>query len=232
MAVAKCEFIWGEDKEYGSDGWIPKAMPTFNAMRGLGVAHDVMEHSEITAGTLEEEVMAFGAMIYVRMDGGYFHYKPTMYHRPSEIMPSDLAQFTQERFWNKSKVLADMPWRPRHIDGWEEELVEVVNKTMKALREEFFSAEQMLDFRIANPRFKELLLRWMRKGYWRARKRYRRTASYNLSHTFHEIEQVVDRYSNGAEIGDLLTVSVSVAASGRTDHKVIHTPVWETYEDY
>lgn len=65
-------FEWREDQELGGYGWIMKGQPTFNASTGLGIAHDTLEHFANRYGSIADEMLAFGAILRVRVEGGYF----------------------------------------------------------------------------------------------------------------------------------------------------------------
>ena len=163
--MIRCDFVFGEDSEFGTDGWIPKANLDFNAMNGMGVAHDTMEHFNLGEGTLEEEFLAFGSMFYIRVEGGYFHNYTRSHLRPVDHLSSDLAKFSIEKFWQgNGLVLNDMTWRPRHLEFWENDLEELVQETMRLIRSEMDEPDYRV-FRRVNPNFESLLKRWIRRGW-------------------------------------------------------------------
>lgn len=65
-------FEWREDREFGHDGWILKGFPNFNASGGQGIAHDTLEHFKKGDGSLAHEMLAFGAIIFIRGETGWF----------------------------------------------------------------------------------------------------------------------------------------------------------------
>lgn len=72
MAITKI-FEYRSDDRSGYTGWIPKGAPReFNSGGGMLVAHDVLEHTRDTTSSWEDELMALGALIFIRGETGYF----------------------------------------------------------------------------------------------------------------------------------------------------------------
>lgn len=228
--MIRCDFVYGHDSEFGMDGWIPKDNPTFNASAGLGVAHDAMEHFDLKAGTLEEEILAFGSIFYIRVVGGYFHNYTRSALTPADQLSGDLSRFAVDHFWrtNKGRVLSDPGIRPRHIDGWEDELEETAVETIAQIRSDLDDAEYR-EFRRANPDFKALLKRWIRRGYAMCAKKYQRVEPHRLSDTFADIERSVEEIKY-AEHGDELSVTIRIK-NGWPQQKLEHRRLEDMYED-
>jgi len=63
-----------ETSDQSGVGWLMIGAPsTYFPIGGMGVAHDLLEHRPTDSGTIEEELQALGAMIYIRGVGGFFH---------------------------------------------------------------------------------------------------------------------------------------------------------------
>lgn len=228
MSLIQLDFVYGEDPEYGGDGWIPKKMPKFNASQGLGVAHDAMEHFDVTAGTLEEEILAFGAMLYMRVETGWF-YQQGNYHRAGTILGGDLANFLRER-WYQGEMLRSVKGRPRHLDEcMEDELDTIIDETRRQLRGELDDADWR-QFQRDTIDVWNRLRRWMRQGYWQCKCRYRGASNHDLAYAFTEIRDAVDKIKF-AEQGEELHVRLSINRNGRVLPTVKRVELHELYED-
>jgi hypothetical protein len=204
-------FEWGEDRELGGHGWIPVDQPNFNASQGFGVAHDTLEHFDLKAGTLEEELMAFGSIFYIRVDSGHMMGRSPMARSPGYIMAGDLCRFLCDAWWRgEHRVLKAYQGRPRHMPDLEADLDEAIHETMKQLRDELDDEQAYRDFKRANPTIKDDLRRWIRAGYWKCKARYGGAPGWRLAEAFDAIEQAVDRH-NYAEEGDRLRVTVRMS---------------------
>lgn len=189
MRVRKAEFVWAEDRELGGYGWVPKCNLDFNAMNGMGVAHDSMEHGDLTAGTLEEEMLAFGAMLYIRGDGGYWWQSYRC--KASENMDGGIARFSREAFYARQCVL-QKPKRSLHIDH-ETDIQEIVDAGWRALRAEFeYEPNNWAEFKRHNPEFKKRLAGWIRRGYQECKRRYNNIPAWKLCDVFRQISKRVD----------------------------------------
>lgn len=223
-------FYWQEDAEYGGFGWVPAEQPKFNASKGFGVAHDTLEHFDLKAGTLEEELMAFGSIFYIRVDTGLMMERNIFAKSPGEILSGDISRFLRDR-WSEvqGRVLKPFTGRPRHLDDLESDLDEAVLEAKKELREHEFDPDDWRAFNNANPTVWEDLRRWIRAGYWKCKRRYRGVRNYELASAFCQIEREVDRIS--ADIHDRLKVTVRMS---RKMPKVIvkHIPEWDLEQNY
>lgn len=208
MKHHKVELVWGEDRELGGEGWIPKLNPSFNAMQGFGVAHDVMEHTDLISGSLEEEMLAFGAMLYIRGDGGWWW--NSMNASPAYQMKGDIAQFSRDVFYQKGMgcVLAK-PKRTLHIDH-ESDIEEIVNSAWRTLCTEFeYDPEDFRAFTHYNPDYRKRLAGWIRRGYQECKRRYMNHAAWHLCDVFREIVAKVDGYKH-MEQGEELHITLNI----------------------
>lgn len=73
--IIKKTFIWEADKsgQGFDDGWVESHCPgTYFPAGPMTLAHDVFEHTLRPKAGIEEELKAFGAMIYTRVYGCYW----------------------------------------------------------------------------------------------------------------------------------------------------------------
>lgn len=68
MAVFSKAFTYTESDQNGLSGLQMQGYPDFDAVQGMGVAHDLLEHLTPRAGAAGE-AEAFGAILYMRVEG-------------------------------------------------------------------------------------------------------------------------------------------------------------------
>jgi hypothetical protein len=91
------------EDDSGLWGWSLPGVPSFfTPMQGVGVAHDVLEHVKL--GTIQDEAMAFGAMLWGRGSGGYWS-DQQVYTEWQTQVGNDLARFVC--------MAREVPARPR-----------------------------------------------------------------------------------------------------------------------
>lgn len=67
------EFCAGINTMTKKIGWRPKHMPGFDPVDALTTVHDCFEHFPKTeVGGIQDELLAQGAMLWLRLEGGYF----------------------------------------------------------------------------------------------------------------------------------------------------------------
>ncbi len=208
----KREFEWGEDEEYGWWGWIPKGFPEFNAGKGMLVAHDVLEHFTDDSGTLEAEIRALGAMVFIRGEGGYFWNKGSI-HGPGKNLGADLAKFYDELSDGMHSCYDEFSMPPRTCrldtegDYIIEEALEEAKKLFR-LEQEYNRNDNPIDLK--EPKEWERKMRgWLRIGYRKAVKRYCKAEPYACSELFRHIEMAVDNIYADFSQGDILTIKVN-----------------------
>lgn len=67
-------FTWEAREDYGYNGFVPCWIKNAEPVTSFGLAHDVLEHCRGPRedGSLSAELMAFGAMFYIRGETGWF----------------------------------------------------------------------------------------------------------------------------------------------------------------
>ena len=176
-------------------------------LQGMAVAHDILEHFPDDTGSSEEELMALGASIYVRDHGLYFSSVGRSRPDPGYQMSTDIVE--QKRYMDErgeSYRLRDpgTTLRCAPIEGFIEAAREAVQKEARC----FFTYEEVPEFLRSSEWFK--IAGWLRKGYRRAKRRYRCTTSYHLCCLFRDIEQQVDRALKCIEEGARINIFVDV----------------------
>lgn len=92
--MRKFRFEYGINDD-GLIGWKPLWMRNADPTESEFVPHDIMEHFGEEVITLESELMALGAMLYVRAENGFFQRE--LIH-PGQILQNDLDRITTEIF--------------------------------------------------------------------------------------------------------------------------------------
>lgn len=210
MLVRK--FTFGEDEEYGGEGWLPSWMKGANAMRGQGCAHDILEHHPNMGLGAEAEFHALGACYFVRGETGYFPISGA--HSLANDFPSILG-----RVHDGVETLRCPPnTRPLHSDVFgdaDDALMSIVDKGMGLARREFTYRDEELSLPFDASR---RVLGWMRRGYRYAAKRYAAGGQFQARYLFDEITKAVDQKGRFAELGMEMTVRVNLR---RANVKVI-----------
>lgn len=203
----KREFIYREDRDYGSMGWAPAHQPMFNTSAGLGVAHDTLEHFAGDDQSWEGEFRAFGSILWIRGVGGYFYSLP---HNPNPAyhMSGDISRFIRDMLW-QGKVLKEPP-RSRALN---EDAEAILQEALRLARKDFAyeHRQESPQYRSRMADFRRELLKaegWIRFGYRKAVRRWRGNDSTEVAWLFDQIEREVNRRKH-AEEGDKLIVRVS-----------------------
>ena len=195
----------------GAVGWIEVGAPAcYNSGTGMLVAHDVLEHFKPTTyskDSWEDELLALGAMVYVRGEQGYFH---SMYHPDwKKHLESDISMVLE--FVSTTRKLK--PCRSRDVYSTREDMYDVVFNAWKYLDTEYIVPTDQLN----------LITHYLVKGYNLANRRYH-DAGYVICDMFLQIEEEVNSLSKYAETGDLLKINVNIK---RKEVHFKHIPYWE-----
>lgn len=217
----KREFEWREDQEYGYEGWIMKRMPHFNVVEGFGIAHDVLEHFDY-GDELKHEFMAFGAMLYIRAEGGWWHSYARNFHTPAQNMSADISRFLVEN------AMYVQPCRSTRLDDeWlEDMLAETSEQTYKLVLDEASSELEQGKFSRADVREAiKRALHWMRRGYRKAVKRWHGAQAYHMADLFQSITQEAENHKQG-DYGHTLSISVNTRT---LEYRVVHREYQDPY---
>ena len=179
-----------EHEEYGIAGWALRGSDFMEPLPGLAVAHDCLEHFKGDAGAVHEEFQAFGAMLHIRGDGGYWHsYSSGYITDPGEHMAADLGG-TLFYYWlnEADEYVKPAPRTARLPDEWLEESIDTaIRSAHRTLRDECDT-----DY-ATRARFLNHFKAWVRIGYRKAKRRYAAAVCpEELAAMFHEIETAAD----------------------------------------
>lgn len=178
------KLVLGTDPEYGVRGFRPAEHSDFNYLDGMGVAHDLLEHFPSDKGTIEDEFMALGAMLYVRGDD-YFAQKGNRYSA-LENMASDFPNlFRYAQGGQFGHMIAHKTPKPRGIDEFDENEFKT---HIARLKSEFDDEEEQEAFMA----FSYSAIPWIIKGYKKAEVRYRKLTRWELLSAFLTIEKDVN----------------------------------------
>ena len=198
--ILRGTFTVDHHDEYGFTGLRMKNRPHFDPGTGLTIAHDLMEHFRDDDGTTEHELMALGAMLYVR-DCGADMRASAFSSEPYEGIAADLIQ--QCFYMDAAKRTAlENPGRTTRIDDEdvERQIQQVWPEAMRLMAHEFDNQNMYswLD--------QKRLIGWLRRGYRRAARRYKDIPSWRTAETFRrlseEADEAIKRYEDflGTEI--------------------------------
>jgi len=184
-------FEWREDREFGGEGWILKGFPDFNASQGIGIAHDTLEHFAGGDGSLSHEMLAFGSMLYMRGESGWFHQYGNA-RGAADNMGSDIARFLDEMSYQDMGLRN--PGRTYALrDGLEDDLQAILTKGLSDANENArYNGSEVAtvftrDYKI------EWMAGWMRRGYRMCKKRWPGASASDMSWLFRQIQRDIDR---------------------------------------
>lgn len=198
------KFLRRTHKEFGTDGWLwDKAPSTYEPISGMGVAHDILEHFANDHGTVKDELLALGAALFVRGDGGYWANRAFGNRNPGENLAPDIVRLgidyngiEEVRYPESfSKTLDD------YVEEWIRKGIRSASDEVKSLNPELLN-----EFRPFFSISEDLI----RKGYRKARRRYKGIHPEELSHMFCRIEEDADELLKLSEECDILRVRISL----------------------
>lgn len=206
MKMTTRKFVWGIDNNRDVAGWIPSGMPNFDTGTGQTVAHDSIEHFSAQEG-IENEMLAFGAMIYIRGEGSYLQLLPPVRHRNRDYwdygwhLSGDFARFLAE-----SGANIKAPRNSAPVDETAEELIaSMVRHSASSMDDEMEVHSATFDRQAVIER----AVGWIRCGYRAAQKRFGSNSPDEVCYMFHRIETEIDEEHATAEEGDTLIVRFS-----------------------
>lgn len=174
-------FQAGTDPEYGSYGLRMKTAPdSFNYAGGVQVAHDILEHFPNDDGSVVGELQALGASLYVRNFDEYYANKGRKNAAVEYQLSGDLPTLLRGGY--PMGDFANAP-RSKPIPDFDEH--KLIENTLGEADEQF--SEDTLRS------FGEKAVLWIRRGYWRAKARYKKYPQWKLLQTFINIEKTVDK---------------------------------------
>lgn len=210
------KFKWGPDEEFGGEGWIPTWIENANAVgMGFTLAHDSLEHFPNCINGFEGEMLAFGQMLFVRIESGYA-YKGRQYVSPEDSMSYDIANFINNWWFDGCEDPGPVP---ECSEGMPDETFdEIARKGVLYWVTEYqrdMLSETINTYReIGGKQLAPRIAGWMRLGYMRARRRFEKYGlnCWHASELFRSIAEQFDEgnFNDGTE-GDELHVKIDLA---------------------
>ena len=226
-------FVWAPNMGAGSMGWRMLGQPTFTPASPRLVAHDIIEHGPHDNGSLEDELRAVGAVVFVRLTSGAI-FTDSDYDGGPMPLPELAASFFKLVMHNAmcDGVRLDLIEPPGNepLDaatygtGQDEVLQQGVT----------LAAQQLPNYAIPDGCSKaqrdalcskdsqRRMLGWARLGYREAYARYFGDPQLG-AYLYHEVKTKVAKisYGRGVRKGDELLITVSPATR---EVSVVHIP--------
>jgi hypothetical protein len=202
-------FSCAEHEDYGIKGWRPDWFPGADPVVGMGVAHDCLEHRASKTGPLNEEMMALGAMMFIRGGGGYFSWKAETANQWWQNGAADFEDHVQ-RYLAGTHDWVTMPkGGTKPLEWGDHEIPLLFKEIEQRMKEVFEDAEDQLPDWLFDDIRKEAITRLIRRGYRWAAARY--CCEYEACKLFERIEKVADQELQYATEGlSKLIVSINL----------------------
>lgn len=192
-------FEWRRDEDIGRYGWILRGFPNFNALGGLGIAHDTLEHFADGDGSLTDEMLAFGSILRIRVESGWFNASGNF--GPAEALALDFERFFLD-VQSGSSYIRNPP-RTYRLALHLENVIEIAaRKAMKSFREGYLLQNDMTETI-------QRMTGWMRIGYRRAKRRFYDNHPHDIAYLFDSLKETVDKRYSSDDDGNVLTVKVN-----------------------
>lgn len=176
------DFVLEQREDFGTMGFQQVGYPWMDPTIGAGVAHDLLEHRKGDSGSMEEEMMAFGAAYYVR---GETYFADTL-HPIARHMAGDFPQFHSNYVGSGHSGPLTNPGSTHRLDDWiEDSITDMMRRAERLVQAEQGHRSGWIDHPYVRG--------WLRKGYRAARQRYKHVHPYELPYLFKRIEEDVDK---------------------------------------
>lgn len=201
-------FDVAKHEEYGELGLRPKWYPTGDPLSGMAAAHDILEHFPKDDGSTEGELMALGASIFIRGDGGW----SSKYRRYDSVRDpaADIPQVWGYMLDRENRTTLKPCGLSRDSFGVETGRA-IVAEGMRELRHQYEDADSQPDAET-----RERMARWIARGYAKAQRRYSRVigGACAVASLFMTIERECDEALKRADEGMQLSVYVNALRCG------------------
>lgn len=201
-------FTWGTTDDTGWSGWILDGMEGFDPSASLAVAHDCLEHFNSTDPSVEHEMQAFGSIMYIRGDNGFWDRDRVMRREPgvssyAHAVGGDLAEILVKAGW-EIRDCKDVPLdeeQEAHFAGIWGQFKDGMADAWECFRfDEDPPSEEEMRAMLAKS------LAWVRKGYRRAAKRWEQFNQWDLGEMFNDLMQQVEQFPGERYEGQRLRV--------------------------
>lgn len=192
-----------EHPEYGGIGLWPVGRSWADPCQaGMTLAHDILEHFPRDNGSMEHELMALGASLYVRDGDSYFANQGR--GNGSYIVNIGAEGYSLCGYMETDgrTMLKPLPRdRPLRDEDAEHLLSEAALEMLRSAKINEAENHDWLRGRSA--------LDWLRRGYRKAAKRYRGISPFWMMCCFTELEREIDKVLKHLEGYETFTISVN-----------------------
>lgn len=204
-------FTWGTSDDTGMSGWILDGMEGFDPSFGLAVAHDCLEHFNSTDPSVEHEMQAFGSIMYIRGDNGFWD-RDRVVQRPAGVssyahaVGDELAEILVKAGW-EIRDCKDIP-----LDEEQEEHFRGIWEGFKGAIPEAWDCWRYGEEEPSEDELRAMLaksLAWIRKGYRKAARRWAQFNQWDLGEMFNDLMQRVESFPGERYDGQRLRVRFS-----------------------
>jgi hypothetical protein len=201
-------------EEYGEIGLRPSNEPNADPLGGMSTAHDMLEHMPGADFGVADELIAFGAILYVRGKTGWWAHQGRYICDPVDNMVAEMPEIL--RHIEEIGFMPAPSTRPLHDEYCEERIQRLVLKIPENAKKN--GDVDILDLAEEHT---EDIRSYLRIGVQRARRRYRHHDIWNVMETFNKIMETADKeIEHYKEWADTRT---EVRISANIRHVEVHT---------
>lgn len=197
-------FVCEEHQDYGILGWREIDKDHFEPLAGIAVAHDCLEHFPDDGPAIEHEIQAFGAMLHVRGSQCTNGCSTTSWWE--SVQRDLLTVFQLYQFQGVTFHPPPFTYKISNEEG-EYQIAKLLVSFPSFLENELSISDEE-DKQLIHT-FVSYLRGWLRIGYRRAIKRWRKETEY-IQPLFADLERRADQALKHAEIGERFVVSINV----------------------
>lgn len=192
-------FKMSSHKEFDHHGWVDCRKPSFDPATGIGVAHDIVEHFDNKDDSVEEELKALGACLWIRgMNNGI----GTGFIKPHIMIGSEIVKMNSTIRDEGREV----KYSPRTNGPRDEYESLMIRNSFKWVKDTLINEGETPDN--AN-HFVTYARDWVYTGIAFAKRRYRNRGSWEVMELFNSIRKHVDDYNmNDVKEGDILVIRI------------------------
>lgn len=220
MGMLTARFVMAENMDTGEIGLKMKGRDWFDPTSGEVIAHDILEHQLGDDGSVEHELMALGASIYVRCGRAWYAEKGLFTADPAYQMSGDIGIYQARYMAGQGRDELRDPGRTRPINRSQDGLNgETIDSLLhRCAQRALVTFNEDHDHDILAPQWlqnPERLIGWMRRGYNAASRRWRRMGMmpWETMWLYNEVNRVVKEETRGLDEGDEITVSINPRAT-------------------
>lgn len=192
--------------DYGITGLQMYGHEHFNPTTDFGVAHDILEHFPDDSGRMEDELMALGAIVYVR---GYEEWN--VLQGSYSISPAEnlYGEMDTQLGYHGINYRLETPYR--EVEKQEDSFEEFLESFVRLARRQIFIDHGTLPDWLRHGEQCHHLKNWIRLGFWRATWRYRSQSMTEMVQVFQTTSECARDVMKHAFEGDNVIIRVEPA---------------------